>query len=142
MCADWTTDLQESIQAMTRGIDEQVQRIVQQAHNDARQSIYSSVKPALEQVRRTVQNLPRDEHGRLISNTGNTILVNNGNGVSRSITSGHTPDGEPFVRDIVEWYEGNMLYHNETAYNPRTKSMQTTCWKLDFATSGAKPDDC
>jgi len=81
-----------------------------------------------------------DARGRIISNNGNTIVINSGGGLSRTVMSGHTPDGEPYVRDIEERYDGNFLYHNETSYNPRTRISERIRWKLDLATPGAKPE--
>lgn len=81
-------------------------------------------------------NLFADASGQIITNSGSTIIFNR-DGVSRSIISGLTPEGEPYMRDIVERYDGNMLYHNETTYNPKTKIKETFCWKLDLSKPGA-----
>lgn len=83
------------------------------------------------------ENLFADAQGRIISNTGNTLIVNGGNGVTRSIISGRTEDGQPYVRDVEERYVGNMLYHNESNYNPITKTKERICWKVDLTKQGA-----
>ncbi|XP_014488980.1 PREDICTED: uncharacterized protein LOC106752082 [Dinoponera quadriceps] len=142
---DWSRDLTRmtenigaEVESYTRNLGANIQRTVQN-------SLRTSLEPALAEARRTLQNLPRDANGQIISNTGSRIIINSGNGVSRSIVSGHTPDGESYVRDVEERYEGNMLYHNETNYNPKTKTKVRICWKLDLTKSSASPEtiqDC
>lgn len=80
-----------------------------------------------------------DASGRIITNN-NSVIVTTGNGLSRSIVSGHTSDGQPFVRDITERYEGNILYHNEIYFNPRTNVTERIRWKLDLSIPNAKPE--
>ncbi|XP_011340236.1 uncharacterized protein LOC105281019 isoform X2 [Ooceraea biroi] len=138
--ADWTNDLTRSITRMTENINGQVQRFTQQLKAQIQQNVQDSLEPALREANRAIESLPRDVHGRIISNNGNIIVVSTGNGLSRTIMSGHTPDGEPYVRDIEERYDGNILYHNETSYNPRTNVTERIRWKLDLATPGAQPE--
>lgn len=86
-------------------------------------------------------NLFADSQGRIISNYGNSIVrINSVNGVTRTVMSGRTPDGEPYIRDIEERTNGQYLYHNETSYNPRTKASERIRWRLDLTTPGAKPE--
>ncbi|XP_012222396.1 uncharacterized protein [Linepithema humile] len=137
---DWTSDLTSNIHRMTENINRQVQQFTEQLQTRIQHNLESSLRPALEEVNRTIQNLPRDANGQIITNSGSTIIVNSGNGVSRSILSGRTPGGESYVRDIEERQEGNFLYHNEIIYKPQTNSSETIRWKLDLATPGAKPE--
>lgn len=81
-----------------------------------------------------------DAQGHIISTNSNTMIFNSGNGVTKTVLSGRTPDGEPYVRNIEEYYKGNVLYHNETLYNPKTKTTERIRWKLDLATPGAAPE--
>lgn len=85
-------------------------------------------------------NLFTDANEQIITNSASTVIVNSGNGVSRSIISGHTPTGETYIRDIEDRQEGSVLYHAETIYKPKSNSSETIRWKLDLATPGAKPE--
>ncbi|XP_020295202.1 uncharacterized protein LOC109860494 isoform X2 [Pseudomyrmex gracilis] len=129
--ADWASDLSRDINRMTQDINSQVQSFTRNLHTNV-------VQPAIEQANRAIENLPKDAQGHIIS-SGNTMIFNSGNGVTKSVLSGRTPDGEPYVRNIEEYYRGNVLYHNETLYNPKTKTTKKFSWKLDLATPGATP---
>lgn len=96
------------------------------------------------------ENLFTDAQGNIISVNGSSIISTNGvdgtkivtyiDGVSRIVTSGRAPNGEPYVRDIVEKRIGDMLYYNETTLNPKTGATETIAWKLNLAIPGAKPE--
>jgi len=79
-------------------------------------------------------------NGHIISNGGNIVSISSGNGVSRTVMSGHTTDGEPYVRNIEERNDGTYLYHNESSYNPRTNITERIRWKLNLTTPGAVPE--
>lgn len=88
------------------------------------------------------ENLFADAEGNLITN-GSIITIDGKSvsSVSSSITSGHTPNGERFIRDIEEKRIGDMLYHNETISYPGTgRATETIAWKLNLAIPGAKPE--
>lgn len=82
-----------------------------------------------------------DANGRIIQSvtSGSSIIIS-GNGVTRTILSGRTSDGEPYTRDIEERREGDFLYHKETFSKPKDNSSEIFRWKLDLATPGAKPE--
>lgn len=93
------------------------------------------------------ENLFADAQGNIISTGSSIVSINNGSkivtivdGVSRTITTGHTPNGEPYVRDVVEKRIGDMLYCNETTFNPKTGATETIAWKLNLAIPGSKPE--
>lgn len=95
------------------------------------------------------KNLFADAEGNLITNSSSisSIITNNGrkivtitDGESTSITSGRTPDGEPYIHQVVEKRIGDMLYHNETTTNPETGATKTIAWKLNLAIPGSKPE--
>lgn len=98
------------------------------------------------------ENLFTDAQGNIISVNGSsngiistssvdgTKIVTYIDGVSRIITSGRAPNGEPYVRDVVEKRIGDMLYYNETTLNPKTGATETIAWKLNLAVPGAKPE--
>lgn len=91
-----------------------------------------------------------DAQGNIISTNGSSNIVSTSidgtkiitiiDGESRIITSGRGPNGEPYVRSIVEKRIGDMLYHNETTSNPQTGATETIAWKLNLAIPGAKPE--
>ncbi|XP_032687930.1 uncharacterized protein LOC116852061 [Odontomachus brunneus] len=152
---DWTRGLNEDLARMNdnlahmqENIEHQVQGIIQNVNRQLENTFTHQVQPALEEAAKTIQNLPRDEHGRIIStfgSYGNTVIINNGNGLSKSVFSGRTKEGEPFVRDIEERNDGGILYHREIYYKPNTNTSVKTCWKLDHTTPGATPEilkDC
>ncbi|KAL6445948.1 hypothetical protein ACFW04_000965 [Cataglyphis niger] len=101
-------------------------------------------------IEETLQNLPRDADGNIITNSSSissNVIINNGHkivtiadGVSTSITSGRTPNGEPYIHEVVEKRIGDMLYHNETTINPETGATKTIAWKLNLAIPGSKPE--
>lgn len=78
-------------------------------------------------------------HGNIITN-GNIIRTTSVNGLTKTITSGHTADGEPYVRNVEERNEGNYLYHNEIYFNPRTNATEKIRWKLDLTVPNATPE--
>lgn len=86
------------------------------------------------------ENLFVDAEGRIISTGGSSVIVNGGDGVVRWVISDHTSDGEPFTRDTEERRVGNILYHNEVFYRPKTNTTERICWKRDLATPGSKPE--
>lgn len=96
------------------------------------------------------ENLFTDAQGNIIGTNGSSIISTSSidgtkfmtiiDGESRIITSGHKPNGEPYVRSIVEKRVGDMLYHNETTFNPKTGATETIAWKLNLAVPGAKPE--
>ncbi|XP_011700931.1 PREDICTED: uncharacterized protein LOC105457772, partial [Wasmannia auropunctata] len=125
-----------NINTMTRNIQEQVNDLTRNLHSQ----IENSLRPALAQVQETIENLPRDAQGRIITTNGNIISINTINSLSRTATSGHTPNGESYVRVIDEQNDGKYLYHNEITYNLKTNAAENFCWKLDLTTPGAKPE--
>ncbi|XP_011646632.1 uncharacterized protein LOC105433167 [Pogonomyrmex barbatus] len=142
---DWSSDLTRSLNRMTQDINEQVQHFTRNLHAQIEENVQRSLQPALEQVQETINNLPRDAHGRIITNgniisNGNIMSITSQNGISKIVMSGRTPDGEPYVRIIEERHEGNVLYHSETTSNPKTGATESIRWKLDLATPGAKPE--
>lgn len=104
------------------------------------------------------ENLFTDAQGNIISTGGSSIISTDGSsiistsdidgtrvvsiidGISRVVTSGRTPNGEPYVRDVVEKRIGDMLYYNETTSNPKTGATETVAWKLNLAIPGSKPE--
>lgn len=138
---DFTSNLNRELSNMNRQINEQVAQI-----NEDVTHLTENIQKNVEQ---TIQNLPRDAQGNIISvNDSSIITTSNGgtkivtyiDGISRIVTSGRTPNGEPYVRDVVEKRIGDMLYHNETILNPKTGATETIAWKLNLAVPGAKPE--
>uniref|UniRef100_A0A348G6C7 Uncharacterized protein n=1 Tax=Odontomachus monticola TaxID=613454 RepID=A0A348G6C7_ODOMO len=146
--AGWADDLTENLARMNENINNQVQGIINNVNRQLQHTFTHELEPALQEVRRTIDNLPRDEHGRLMStygSIGNTVLINNGNGLSKSLVSGTTKEGEPFIRQVEERNDGGTLYHHEIYYKPNTNTSVKTCWKLDHTKPGALPEileDC
>ncbi|XP_070154627.1 uncharacterized protein [Polyergus mexicanus] len=129
---DFTSDLNRNLNDMIQQINAQVAYLTDSVEKN---------------VEETIQNLPKDAQGNIITNGSSIISINNGNkiitivdGVSRIITSGRTPNGEPYIRDVEEKRIGDMLYHNETTWNPETGASKTIAWKLNLAIPGAKPE--
>ncbi|XP_024888378.1 uncharacterized protein LOC112465177 [Temnothorax curvispinosus] len=139
---DWMRELNEQISAMTRNIQRQTQELTQHVNSQ----IENSLRPALAEVDKAIANLPKDAQGRII--TSGSVITNGGkitrysyvNGKSQTIESGHTPDGEPYVRRIEEENDGKYLYHNEVSFNPRTNATDKIRWKLNLTTPGAIPE--
>lgn len=110
--------------------------------NQMSQNINKQVAEIQKKIETTIQNLPKDEQGNIIC-TNNTSIISSqivtiNNGVLNSTTRGCI-NGEPYERTIVEKYIGNILYHTETIFNPKTNTTKTFAWKLDSTVPGAKP---
>lgn len=82
------------------------------------------------------------KNGRTITSGADNIRYEIVNDITRIITSGRTPDGEPYVRRIEERSDEKYLYHNETSYNPKTNQItEKIRWRLDRTTPGATPEN-
>lgn len=57
--ADWTSDLESSINQMTRNINAQVQSFTQGLQARIEDSVQRSIQPALQEVNKAIANLPR-----------------------------------------------------------------------------------
>ncbi|CAL1673804.1 unnamed protein product [Lasius platythorax] len=132
----WVNDFTSNL---NRDINDMIQRI--------NQEVNQQVTDLNKSIEKTIENLPKDAQGNIISTGSSIVSINNGSkivtivdGVSRTITTGHTPNGEPYVRDVVEKRIGDMLYCNETTFNPKTGATETIAWKLNLAIPGSKPE--
>ncbi|XP_050448888.1 uncharacterized protein LOC126850205 [Cataglyphis hispanica] len=116
--------------------------------NNMIQQINAQVAYLTDDIQKNIENFPRDAEGNLITNSSSisSIITNNGkivtiiDGVSTTITSGRTANGEPYIHEVVEKRIGDMLYHNETTTNPETGATKTIAWKLNLAIPGSKPE--
>lgn len=70
---------------------------------------------------------------------GSTILINGAGGVSRTVFSGQTSNGEPYFRDSEDRVVGKILHHTDRIYNPGTRKMEEFRYTLDLTDPEAKP---
>ncbi|XP_011872055.1 PREDICTED: uncharacterized protein LOC105564352 [Vollenhovia emeryi] len=133
----WESDLNESIGALTHNINQQVAQLTRNLNSQ----IEDTLRSTREQVQRTIDNLPRDAQGNIITTSGNSVIsLSSGPGESKTIISGHTANGEPYVRSTDERTDGTHLFHNEVTFYPRTNTSEKINWKLDLRTPDAKPE--
>ncbi|XP_011693298.1 PREDICTED: uncharacterized protein LOC105453226 isoform X2 [Wasmannia auropunctata] len=115
----------------------------------------NSLQSMLAQVNKTIANLPKDAsqesikiNGAFTSDgiigKGSTLNgcyvknINTINGLSKIVMSGHTPNGEPYVRIIEERKDRKYLYRNETIYNIKTNATENISLKLDLTIPDAR----
>ncbi|XP_043282124.1 uncharacterized protein [Venturia canescens] len=132
---DFTKNLLANINQLTAGIQNNVQQTVHQ--------IQENVQAHLAQIDRVNKDmaakLGKDGQYTTTLGNGSTILINGVGGVSRTIFSGQTSNGEPYFRDSEDRVVGNILHHTDRIYNPTTRSMDEFRYTLDLKDPKAKP---
>lgn len=127
---NWMEGLFDHINKLNQNINENVGRITQ--------DIQDNVQSQLARLDELQKQLNRTDFTAL-SRNGNSIIINGSGGTSRTVYSGHTPDGQPYFRDTEERVVGDTLYHYERFYNPKTKNVEESRYTLNLSDPNAKP---
>ncbi|XP_015109848.1 uncharacterized protein LOC107036415 [Diachasma alloeum] len=131
--ADWTSDLLSNIHRMTENIHNNVHQIQERVQANVRDHL-ARIDHLNHDINQRVAEINKE-----VENAGPTLRINSNGGSSRSIISGHLPNGEPYFRDVEERTIGDTLHRFENVYNPKTQQMERYHTTLDLKDPNAKP---